>query len=139
MAVENCVAYSSSAANECATCATGFYPFKYSHTCDRIQNPIPNCSAYTSVSTCSACNNGYFLQGNSCVLYTTLPNCKEANGSGACVKCLGGFALTSASPPTCKPVHSYIAENCATLAPDATFKAWTVADGPACATCKDNS
>ena len=137
--VENCVNYAATSYGDCATCAVGFYPFKLSETCERVETLIANCITYNkNDSKCTACATGFFLKNdNTCVAYSTLPGCKDANTSGVCIECLEGYAKKSDN--TCELNYNHITDMCAQLSANAVFQARGTAENTQCQVCKENT
>ena len=138
--VENCVTYDGSSFGTCATCTTGFYPFKLTFTCETFTPVIANCKEISpDTNKCIACaSDAFFLKTDgTCVAYSTLPNCKTANGAGVCTACIDKFALKSDN--TCVANHDYVLTNCDTAGSSASFKTADLNVATDCSICKENT
>lgn len=138
---DNCLTYSGANFNECATCAAGFYPFKYSTTCSAI-TVVASCATYNDDATCATCVADFFLLNSKCVsISNTYTGCKAANKDAvSCTTCMDGKALkTVDTVKTCVDNHNYIVDYCDTVGSGISFKINTDPDTDSCLVCKEGS
>ncbi len=92
------------------TCASGANPVSGDKNCCCVAGNIANCAAQNG-TTCTKCNSGYYLSGNSCVSCPSNATCtgtalftcnsgyyKSGNG---CVSCPANSTCTSSTSFTC--------------------------------------
>ncbi|CAD2212936.1 hypothetical protein, conserved [Angomonas deanei] len=92
----NCV--SCSLPNACSTCETGFVKSVSGSTCVK---PVENCASHSDDGTCTACNSGYYLNGNRCVKcdFTRCSRCVQDN---VCADCAAGYSFPVEGPQCVK-------------------------------------
>ncbi|CAD2212938.1 hypothetical protein, conserved [Angomonas deanei] len=92
----NCVACS--ADNVCSTCEAGFVKSVSGSTCVK---PVTNCASHSDAGTCTACNSGYYLNGNRCVKcdFTRCSRCVQDN---VCADCAAGYSFPVEGPQCVK-------------------------------------
>ena len=108
--IPKCVTYSQSAANTCSTCVADSFNFNLPSTCTQIPNLIPNCNSYQSLTQCSKCALGYYLDSTyTCQLIAVSLNCLVLDQSGACIQCKTGLVI---SKGLCVSISAHITSNC---------------------------
>lgn len=111
--IPNCSIYSQTSQNQCNVCSIGFYNFVLTQVCSLVPT-IDNCIQYSlNGLTCTNCQNGYFLNQNTCVLIpNSSPYCLTFS-NGVCTSCLNGFVLNVFSTNNmCTPFVDYVISNC---------------------------
>lgn len=107
--LSGCVTYSNSTKNTCTACNGQSYLFTRSNTCAAV-TPINNCKTYATTTTCSQCNNGYYLQDSTtCSQIPTGEHCLQKNAGGNCILCESTYVLESGA---CKTPIDNIRANC---------------------------
>ncbi|CAD2212941.1 hypothetical protein, conserved [Angomonas deanei] len=88
----NCVACS--AHNVCSTCETNFVKSVSGSLCAK---PINGCKTYSDGGTCTACESGYYLNGNHCVK-CDLTRCSRCVQDNVCADCAAGYSFPVEGP-----------------------------------------
>ena len=109
--VPNCAEYKSKA-DGCLTCSTGFFLVE-AGTCEPFPVGVAHCVAYTSMTSCSGCEPGFYLLSGECKAVAEsalVANCQSYGSSATrCAVCKTGYFLSS---NTCT---KGTVENCATF------------------------
>ncbi|CAD2212945.1 hypothetical protein, conserved [Angomonas deanei] len=92
----NCVACS--LPNACSTCEAGFVKSVTGSTCVK---PINGCKTYSDAGTCTACESGYYLNGNRCVK-CDFTRCSRCVNDNVCADCAAGYSFPVEGPQCVK-------------------------------------
>ena len=78
--------------NKCVACQPGTYLFQ--NGCSAVNSTIPNCVRYQASDVCNKCRDGFYLDGNQCVL-NEVNNCAFNESIEKCLRCESGFYVDS--------------------------------------------
>ena len=136
--VEHCTTFLPNKEAGCQTCEGGWFAsdttvdgvtFK---TCSQCKTPCKECQ---SLSICTSCPDGYYLDGTSCT--KCADGCTKCTGPDKCEGCIEGYRFNSGKCTKCKDKEckkcSQDIEVCETCS-DFHF----IKDGKTCATCSEN-
>ena len=107
--IENC--FSLNLNFDCTVCYNGYFLHVTKKRCLKHSTTVEQCKTMSQTidGVCLVCNEGFYMQGTSCVVRTVeVPECAELNYFGQnCVKCNPGFSLQSVNTKCLK-----IPDNC---------------------------
>jgi hypothetical protein len=109
-----CTAFTPNA-DTCDNCGTTAFLSTDKKRCITFPTGIAFCNQYSSATTCSLCNSGYYLSNNACLLSTVVTNCLSYSANFTCSGCLPGFFLFNST--TCQ---TSVATNCLTASSTTT-------------------
>jgi len=104
-----CVSFSQTS-DFCLSCGQGSFLSSDKTRCVPFPNGIFMCNQYSSSTTCTQCQPGFYLSSNSCVQSTTVPNCAVYVANFTCSVCTNGLFLFNST--SCVPAA---AANCLTF------------------------
>lgn len=105
-----CVTYSPTVNKTCSVCHEKAMLFTRNNGCVYRNEPLDNCLAYSSSTTCADCAEGYEANVNGkCVSITDPSHCliKQA---GNCTKCLPDYFINTTGG--CTKIEDYFTEEC---------------------------
>ena len=90
--VDFCQVYQTTS-DACKSCIAGYY---LDTTCKEVTASIDQCKFYSDVTTCTTCNDGYYLSNNKCPK-GEMVGCLVYSGQNTCTSCETGFFLVNGS------------------------------------------
>ena len=120
--IANCGNYHNTIANTCEFCVNNTFNFEVQKRCKMLAE-IPFCKTYdhgannnVTAASCSECEDGYYLSGNTSCLTINIANCRTQDNSSVCTHCKDNYVLfDNGTAKQCILPHDYMIEQCETI------------------------
>ncbi len=107
-ATPNCEKYNTKIPGVCMECNYSTFHFGKKVECVAT-DPIENCKDFRDEQNCFSCEDGYYLDSDTCKPIPPSENCNQRNKDGKCDRCFNNFILFEG---VCKDPIDYFLNEC---------------------------